>query len=151
MGYNMVTEEYKVAYSEVLEILNHVPKEDYDKIDKEELEFYEKNKKEDYNFNYDVDKTLDEQGVSKIAKVIIARIYRDFWASDEERKQILEMQDNIRKRIKNEMQIDFDPDTMFKKKDKEESKEEISEVPAIKEKSAFGKFLEKIKSIFSKR
>ena len=145
----MVTEEYKVAYSEVLEILNHVSKEEYEKIDKDELEFYEKNKKDGYNFNYDVDKTLDEQGVSKIAKVIIARIYRDFWASDEERKEILEMQDNIRKNLKNNMQIDFDPEIAFKKNIKVEENNSVNkEIVKVEDKSAFSRFIDKIKSIF---
>ena len=147
----MVAEEYRIAYSEVLEILDHVPKEEYDKIDKKELEFYERNKKEDYNFIYDVDKTLDEQGVSKIAKVIIARIYRDFWASDEERKEILEMQDRIRKNLKNNMQIDFDPETAFKKSKVEEEKTVVNnEIVKVDNKSFFRKFIDSIKKLFTK-
>ncbi|MBR1884493.1 MAG: hypothetical protein IJ809_06170 [Clostridia bacterium] len=143
----MVAEEYSVAYSEVLEILRHVPKEEYEKISKDKLDFYEKNKKQGYNFKYDVNKTLDEQGVSKIAKVIIATLYRDFWAPNEERISIIQMQDNIRSKLKDEMQIDFNPETMFKKSNIEEKSEEMLNVPALKEKSRLSKIWDKLKQI----
>ena len=39
----MVTTNYKIAYSEVLEILKHISEEEYNKIPKEKIEFY-KNK-----------------------------------------------------------------------------------------------------------
>ena len=146
----MVTEEYQIAYSEVLEILKYVPKEEYEKIDKEKLEFYERNKKQDYNFNYDVNKTLDEQGVSKIAKVIISIIYRDYWASDEERNEILEMQNKMRKNLKEKTQIDFDPNIAFKKNVEEENiiKEVANnQITEYKKENFFQKIINKIKSI----
>jgi len=150
----MVIEEYQIAYSEVLEILKYVPKEEYEKIDKEKLDFYEKNKKSDYNFNYDINKTLDEQGVSKIAKVIISIIYRDYWASDEERNEIIEMQNKLRKNLKEKTQIDFDPSIAFKKNN-DDTKDEYYEVSNMqmieqKEYSFFQKILNKIKSILKK-
>ena len=149
----MVTKEYQIAYSEVLEILKYVPKEEYEKIDKEKLEFYERNKKQDYNFNYDVNKTLDEQGVSKIAKVIISIIYRDYWASDEERNEILEMQNKMRKNLKEKTQIDFDPNIAFNKNVEEENivKEPINnQITEYKKENFFQKIINKIKNIFNK-
>ena len=149
----MVTEEYQIAYSEVLEILKYVPKEEYEKIDKEKLAFYERNKKQDYIFNYDVNKTLDEQGVSKIAKVIISIIYRDYWASDEERNEILEMQNKMRKNLKEKTQIDFDPNIAFKKNVEEENivKESINnQITEYKKENFFQKLINKIKNIFKK-
>lgn len=149
----MVTEEYQIAYSEVLEILKYVPKEEYEKIDKEKLAFYERNKKQDYIFNYDVNKTLDEQGVSKIAKVIISIIYRDYWASDEERNEILEMQNKMRKNLKEKTQIDFDPNIAFKKNVEEENiiKEVANnQITEYKKENFFQKIINKIKNIFNK-
>ena len=145
-GGSMVSEEYKIAYSEVLEILKCVPKEEYEKIDKEKLEFYEKNKKQYYDFNYDKNKTLDEQGVSKIAKIIISIIYRDYWASNEERDKIFEMQNNMRKKLKDKMQIDFDPEAAFKKDTQfEEVKETSNEIIKVEKKFTFTKLINKIK------
>lgn len=64
----MVDINYANAYTEVLEILKYIPKEDYNKIPKNKIELYETYSNKNYNFIYNPDKTLDEQNVSKIAK-----------------------------------------------------------------------------------
>ena len=43
---------YSLSYVEVLEILKHIPKEDYEKIPKEKIEFYENNKDKNYIYIY---------------------------------------------------------------------------------------------------
>ena len=35
----MVAKEYSIAYTEVLEILKHMPKKDYNKVPKERINF----------------------------------------------------------------------------------------------------------------
>ena len=39
-----MNDTYECSYVEVLEILKHIPKEEHDKIPKELIEFFEKNK-----------------------------------------------------------------------------------------------------------
>ena len=70
--------EYGVAYKEVLEILKYLPKEDYKKIPKSDIKLFETKASKDYYFNYNPDKTLDEQKVSKVAKGIMANLIRDY-------------------------------------------------------------------------
>ena len=92
--------EYANAYSEVLEILSYLSKEDYDKIPKEKIDFFETKCNKNYNFYYDMNKTLDEQDVSKKAKIIIAILFRDYWATDKQREKIKAKEEydrNIRK------------------------------------------------------
>ena len=84
----MVDIEYANAYSEVLEILKFIPKVDYEKIDKETLNVFQVNHNKEYIFNYDPSKTLNEQNVSKVAKIIIAILFRDYWATDTQREKI---------------------------------------------------------------
>lgn len=84
----MVSFEYANAYSEVLEILRCIPKEDYDKIPKEKISLFETNSNKEYDFTYDMNKTLDEQNVSKKAKTIIAILFRDYWATDTQKEKI---------------------------------------------------------------
>ena len=40
---------------------------------------FDENKKRGYYFEYDTEKTLDEQNVSQLAKNIIAILYEDYW------------------------------------------------------------------------
>lgn len=92
--------EYANAYSEVLEILSYLSKEDYDKIPKEKIDFFETKCNKNYKFYYDMNKTLDEQDVSKKAKIIIAILFRDYWATDKQREKIKAKEEydrNIRK------------------------------------------------------
>lgn len=84
----MLDLEYGNAYKEVLEILKHISQEDYDKIPEEKVAFFERNSNKNYAFKYDINKTLDEQNVSKKAKIIIAILFRDYWATDEQREKI---------------------------------------------------------------
>ena len=55
--------EYANAYSEVLEILRYVSIDDYNKIPKKQIEFFENNSNKDYDFFYNLYKTLDKQNV----------------------------------------------------------------------------------------
>ena len=43
---------YENAYVEVLEILKYIPKNELEKIPKEEIDFLEKNKNENYQYDY---------------------------------------------------------------------------------------------------
>ena len=81
--------EYANAYSEVLEILKHISKEDYNKVPKQKIELFETNANKDYVFTYNPGKTLNEQNVSKTAKTIIAILFRDYWATETQKEKII--------------------------------------------------------------
>ena len=59
-----------------------------------------RNANTEYQFCYNPTKTLAEQNVSKKAKSIIALLYRDYCASSEQRRKILDIQNQIAKQIK---------------------------------------------------
>lgn len=88
--------EYANAYTEVLDILKYISKEDYEKIPKTKIQMFEENSNKNYNFKYDVDKTLEEQNVSEITKMIIAILYRDYFATKEQRYVIIKKQREAR-------------------------------------------------------
>ena len=113
----MVDEKYSIAYSEVLEILKHISQEDYEKIPKSKIELYKENANKNYVFNYNPTKTLNEQNVSKIAKGIIAILFRDYWATPEQREKIIKKQNNDRIQIEKEKTKKYNPD-VFKSKNK---------------------------------
>ena len=111
----MVTEDYANACAEVVRILDYIPYRDYKKIPKEVILHYEKNANSNYNFEYDITRSLDEQNVSKTAKTIIAIFFRDYWATPEQRNKILnyEKYENIKKEeLKKEK---YNIDDIFKK------------------------------------
>lgn len=95
----MVNNKYGVAYSEVLEILKHIPIEDYNKIPKNEIELFEAYADHNYTFNYDTSKTLEEQNVSDITKGIIILLFRDYWATEIQRNKIIAKQNYDRMKL----------------------------------------------------
>jgi len=117
----MIDIVYANAYAEVLEILKHVSNEDYNKIPKEKIELFEKNANLNYDFSYDINKTLDEQNVSKKAKTIIAILFRDYWATDAQRKKIKAKEQYDRRMKEEENRKKYNPDNLFKKKEVEET------------------------------
>lgn len=98
----MVDIQYANAYTEVLEILKNISQEDYNKVPKEKINLFEQNANKEYIFDYDSNKTLEEQNVSKTARAIIAILFRDYWATDEQRNKIKAFQKNKRHQIEEE-------------------------------------------------
>lgn len=87
---------FRQACTEVLEILKYISKDEYNKIPTEYIRIFNKNASENYQFKYDISKTLEEQNVSEMAQVIIAILYRDYWATNEQKIRIIRYQHSIR-------------------------------------------------------
>lgn len=75
---------YACSYVEVLEILKHIPKKEYEKIPKEKIEFYENNKSKIYSFEY---KGINTKTMRETDAVII-NLYKNYIATDEEKKKV---------------------------------------------------------------
>lgn len=106
----MVDIQYANAYTEVLEILKNISQEDYNKVPKEKINLFEHNANKEYIFDYDSTKTLEEQNVSKTARAIIAILFRDYWATDEQRNKIKAFQNNKRHQIDEENRQKYNTD-----------------------------------------
>ena len=110
----MVKVEYANAYKEVLDILKYVPKEDFEKIPKKKIEMFSKCANYDYHFEYNPDITLQEQNVSDIAQTIIAILFRDYWATDEQREKIIAKENYDMELLEREKEEKYNPDDLFK-------------------------------------
>ena len=149
----MIAIDYQIAYMEVLEILKHISVNDYKKIPEKRLRLFEKYAKKDIDFQYDSSKTLDEQDVSEKAKILIAILYRDYWATDEQRKKILAIEQAYQEKIEEEKREKYNPDSIFKQtnnKEMEIKQDTITNNTSMIEykESIFKKILSKFKSIF---
>ena len=108
----MVNTEYKIAYSEVLEILKYISKEEFNKVPQGMLEMFKTNASDENQFIYNPNKTLQEQNVSEIARAIIAILFRDYWATENQKQKILNKQNLDREKMREEM---YSPDNIFQK------------------------------------
>lgn len=153
--YNMVDIKYANAYSEVLEILKYIPVEDYNKIPKSKIELFEKNANKDYVFKYNSEKTLQEQNVSKIARGVIAILFRDYWATDEQREKIIRKQNYDRQKSEEEKRKLYNLDNMFRNTERITNsnieKEKCVDLIEIKHKRWYERFWKFVLKAFNKK
>lgn len=146
----MVEIKYANAYSEVLEILKYIPLEDYNKIPKKKIELYESNANYDYSFSYNPNKTLSEQNVSKIAKGIIAILFRDYWATETQREKIISKQNYDRQKIEEEKKKRYNTDTLFNNKNVIINKQEEKALVETRNKKLYERLFSFFRNLFKK-
>ena len=116
----MINNTYSRAYTEVLEIIKYFPEEEYAKIPKEKIEFYENNMDKDYVFTINPEIDLSKQNVSLEASAVIVNLFTDYFATEEQKIKIKEILDLNQKREELEKRKKYNPDDIFKKIHKDE-------------------------------
>ena len=107
--------KYAKAYTEVVELLNALPIDEFNQIPSEEIEFYKENMDKDYNFSIDSGVDLSKQNISFEANSIIIDIFQKYFATEEQKKKIekiLEKNSAEEDALKRER---YNPDNIFKK------------------------------------
>lgn len=104
---------YSKAYTEVLEIIRHLSKEEYEKIPKEKIEFYTVNKDNNYVFKINPNINLSKQNISPEANAILVSIYKEYFAN-EKQKEVLNQLLIENQKLHNEEKVGFNPDEVFK-------------------------------------
>lgn len=148
-------ENYPKAYTEVLEIMKYMPKEDVNKIPTEMIEMFENKRDKSYLFNVKEKDDFAYLNILDETEAIFVNIFRDYWATPEQKKKIIEKQNYDKSIIEKEKMEKYNPDNIFKQPeilklniDIVENKKETSLVE-VKE-SLFIKFINFIKNIFKR-
>lgn len=148
--------EYANAYAEVLEILNKMSKNDYNKIPREMIQVFEIYSNKEYAFEYDLKKDFDQQGISKRAKLILAILFRDYWANDNQREKIIAKQNYDRQKLEEEKRKIYNIDIFKNKENNIETdgidniSEQVNMIQYEHKESIIKKIINKLKSIFRK-
>ena len=111
---------YAKACTEVLEILSHFSEEDFSKIPTDKIDFFEKNKDEDYQYKIDPDIDLSKQYISDEANAIIVGLYKEYFATEHQKNVIDDILKHNQVLEDRENSVKYNPDDLFK--DKEEIK-----------------------------
>lgn len=143
-------ENYHKAYKEVIEILKYVPQESVNKIPKTMLETFEKKMDKDYVFNVDINKSFEEQNLLEETKDIFAVIFRDHWATPYQRERIKAKEKYDRQKIEEEKANKYNPDDIFKNKEKDNVVVNNNLPVEIKKENFFKKLISFIKKIIRK-
>lgn len=145
--------EYANAYNEVLEVLNHMSKEDYNKIPKDMLEMFQTNCNNEYQFRYDLNKEFEEQGISKRAKLILAILFRDYWATPYQKEKIIAKQNYERQKLEQQKFEKYNPERLFENKRQPiiEEVKNISSMIEVKKEKWYQKIFKVIKNLFKRK
>lgn len=79
---------YKMACTEILELFKYLPEEDYNKIPKSEIDFFEHNKEENYNFKFNENLSFEEQVILPETEAFIVRIYKNYFCTPEKKLSV---------------------------------------------------------------
>ena len=104
---------YPKAYVEVLEILKYIPVEEKKKIPYDIIETLKNKADLNYVFKVDFNLPFEKQNLLNETKSILANFYRDYWATDVQRQQILSKERSNRE--------SFNYDNLFKNRKKEKT------------------------------
>lgn len=146
------TSRYKIAFSEVYEILQYLDKDEYKKIPQELIETIKNNRDKDYLYNIDSEKKLKEQKMLPETKAILFNIFRDYLCTEAQKETIKNWQIDDLNKIEKEKKLKYDVDLF---KDNRNNHNDLSvtnntQLIEVKEKSIWKKFFNKIKAIFHK-
>ena len=151
----MISEKYRIAVSETLDILKHTNKQDVDKISPRFIKFLNENQYPNYKSNLDHNKEIKDMNLSKETLGILGIIYRKFWCNDEQRQSFDKAL--IKNQIKHEKELreKYNPEDLFKKEegqtDKESKITSQNEIATINHKNTlFSKIIMKIKTILKR-
>ena len=125
---------YARAYTEVIEIINHFSEEEYNKIPKEKIEYYEKNKDANYIFKIDPNTDLDKQNISKKAYSILVSLFRDYYATDRQKEILNNLLLQNEQKLEEEKLKKYNQNEIFKKDMDRKEREEASLIIVEREK-----------------
>ena len=147
----MIECNYSKACTETLKIIDLLSVEDFKKIPDNVIKILEENKDESYIFEYDYTKNLTNQNIENLTKAIISNLYKNYIANDTEKNEIIKLEISQLKEEAALKKQKYSSDNLFKKNQKNEDKEEISnnmQMTIIDKTPWYNKLLKKILSIF---
>lgn len=144
------------VYKEINEILKYIPKEYIERIPPQLLEVIEQNMDENYEYKVEHIRDFENQKMLNETRALLAVIYRDYLASDEEREIIKneereffekERENNRLEKVLNKRRINRDNDLSKEQEKLVEQKLENVQLTKYEEKKWYQKIIEFIKKI----
>ena len=149
----MVSVRNANAMAEVIYYLKGIKQEDIDKIPRKFIQYLNENASKEYKCDFDYNKPLKELNLLDETRGIIGMICYNYWCVTEKQKeQYLKRLSQNEEQYQKILNEKYNPDNIFGKKklDFIENTTNTTEITEYKE-SIFKKFINKIKSIFSKK
>jgi len=142
----MITNEFRDACAEINVILENMNNEEIEKVPIKLRNFF---KKVSSQTNFYIDEKIPlEQQIKKKTKDILIVLYRNYWCQEKEKfdEMLRENEVNHQKKLREK----YNPDDIFKRKQENNSIENINLPVEVKEEVVFYKIIRFIKGLFAK-
>ena len=148
MEMNRTIDRNACAYKEIYEILKIFPRELVNEIPKDKIDFFYQNMNYDYEYNISKE-TFDGQTMLEETKAIITILFRDYWATPEQKEKLLNFTKNAEIVIEKENREKYNPDNLFKNRSINHIENVQQEQALVEYKESFLKrIINKIKNLF---
>ncbi len=137
--------EFEKCLVEVDEVLNHLSKEELNKIPEDVLKGIKKHKDKEYMWKYDESKRLEEQRFDRNTIVILSYINMEYLLSKEQKDLMEKLHELNEQNFINEIQEKYDSKDLFKTKTNVENENAIAKLENNK---WYNKMFSFIKRIF---
>lgn len=137
--------DYNKRLVEVDEVLNHLSKENLDKIPDEIKNLIKENKDKDYVWYFDENKPLKDQNLSRDTIAFLSYLNMEYLLNKEQKSFMEQIHRYNEQKNEQEKQKKYSNQIIFKKKESIENKEMI-----IFKESLITKIIKRIKSLFKK-
>ncbi len=138
-----MNQEYKDALAEIDIILNYVEQDSINKIPEDIIKFIKDNKS-NHTIEINPFKSLEDQNLLNDTKIILAKIYIDYWCTKEEKDKLLKEEREEWNRIELQKKEKYPYENLFKNNIKEELVNEEKSISVVEEKW-LTKFIIKLK------
>lgn len=108
--------EYEKGLIEIDEVLNHLSKEELNKIPEDVLKGIKKHKDKEYMWKYDESKQLEEQKFDRNTIVILSYINMEYLLNKEQKDLMEKLHELNEQNFINEIQEKYDSKDLFKTK-----------------------------------
>ena len=151
MNNNEAMNEYRISATEVLCILEYLPRKMKLNIPTSFLEFLKVQSIPDYKPKFDCSQGLDKIKLRNKTKALLAMVYRNYICSEEERVEYDRILSQNEETYQNELKEKYNPDNLWKK-EKIENNAISEEVQLVEYKeSFFNKFLNLLKKLIYRK
>lgn len=149
---DVISEDYRIAATEVLDIIEHLSLNATNKIPLQLLEFFKEVSLQDYKPEFDYFGSLEKINFTPKTKALLAMIYRNYLCSEEERKEIDQKLFENEEKYQKELREKYNPEYLFEKTGENQKEENNQNLKLIeyKERKWYHKIFEKIISLFKK-
>lgn len=139
--------EYEKCLVEVDEVLNHLSKEDLNKIPEDVLKGIKEHKDKEYIWKYDESKELKEQKFDRNTIAVLSYINMEYLLSKEQKELMEKIHELNEQNLQNEIQKEYDSKELFKNKTNNTVQSERA-IAKLEENKWYNKLFSFIKRMF---